>query len=154
MKQFLILLSIVLATGCTTTQHFSGEPQPWSQKAIVLLEFGGDGIFEHHSGIRISSVTPGGFDKKVNWDNTKMEFAPGRYNIQFETWSKRTLASTFLGGPVNESKVLKALQYGYNPKDRNNLVFSLEAGKIYVIHLVMKEVDGKAKRPIAYIEGY
>lgn len=154
MRLATLIVTLLIISGCTTTQHYSGEPLPWSDKAIVLLEFSGDGVFEHYSGMRFSAVEPFGLDRSVRWDNTKLEFLPGRYRVELETWSKRTFASSVFAGASKESKTLKALQYGYNPNDRNNLEFNFEAGRIYVLHLEMKEVDGKAKRPIAYIEAY
>lgn len=152
MKIRFLMLVVLLSAGCTTTQHYTGDVLPWSEKAIVLTEFEGN-YFRSFNGIRISAVEPSQSAERVVWDKSKLEFKPGRYQIKLDTWQDNSLVSTLLGSKSG-SEPLRVLQYGYNPKNKENLTFRLDAGKIYVLHLEMVEVDGESKRPIAYIKTY
>lgn len=126
-----IILTPLILSGCGSIVYYNtSEEVPFNNKSILLLQTTGNS-FSGLQGLKIKSINENKTDKY--YSNTKIEFTPGTYNLEFSIEGQGGIGEAFILGIAGGTAASNTYLHGVNRTvdNPNTYTIDMKAGHIY-----------------------
>lgn len=112
LKSVLSLALLILLSGCTSKVYYNTtKDTSYRDKAVLFLETKGHPLAGTTS-LELKKIN--GADTEVKYSNSRIEFEPGSYQLEFGITGKGGLATAALAGMAGGSAAMNTYMYGTN----------------------------------------
>lgn len=148
LKVATIIFTSLILSGCGSIVYYNtSEEVPFNNKSILLLQTTGNS-FSGLQGLKVKSINKNKTEK--HYSNSKIEFSPGTYDIEFFIGGQGGIGEAFVLGMAGGTAASNTYMHGVNRTldNPNTYTIDMKAGHIYFVSYTID----KTKNTIISIE--